>query len=396
MKPETLSILLCPVCRDRLQVTVVKAVTRNDRLRDGIIQCVGCKQSFPVLNWVPRLLPNHALTVDEHRALEAMNLQSDTNPSVVEEERLDSAELQQQLEERMRKKLYPSDLSDKLRERQEEDVDYRLRHNKEKGKFLRTANAYLGYTPSRILDVGGGQGGALATFNQYFNPEMAVLLDIDPDWVEMAWLLDPDTDVIRADATRMPLADGCMDFVFSSATLEHIEDWKSAVHEMVRVGNQGLLCYNPNAGFPYDFGHLDTPLVTWFPKSIALKVAHFFHRLRRTGRTLDSIRAELAATFYIHRRAVVRELTLCGVEVDNAFGEFMKQTVQESYHIRGRRIFSFFRLHPNLLAVFTKALVLIGAEPNVYLFYRRREKNQEDARQKGKRYPSADKKRLSP
>jgi hypothetical protein len=115
-------------------------------------------------------------------------------------------------------------------------------------------------------------------------------------------------------------------------------------------------------------------------------VAHFFHRLRRTGRTLDSIRYELSRTFYIHRRAVVRELTRCGVKVDNAFGEFMKQTVQEGYHIRGERFLSFFQRHPNLLAVFTKALVLIGAEPNVYLFYRRCEKIQEDTRQKGKRY----------
>jgi len=372
MKPETLSVLRCPVCRDHLQVTAVKAVTRDNRLRDGIIQCMGCRQSFPVLNWVPRLLP--ALTLDEHRALEAMNLQSNATPCVVEEERLDAAALQQHLEERIRAKMNPSALPDKLRARQERDVDYRLRHNREKEKFIRTADAYLGYTPSRILDVGGGQGGVLTAFDKYYKPEMAVLLDIDPDWVEMAWLLDPDTDVIRADATRMPFTDGCMDFVFSSATLEHIEDWKSAVHEMVRVGNQGLLCYNPNAGFPYDFGHLDTPLVTWLPRSIALKLAYFFHCLRRTGRTLDSIRTELAGTFYIHRRAVVRELIRCRVEVDNAFGEFMKQTVQENYHMRGGRILSFFKNHPTLLAVFTKALVLMGAEPNVYLFYRHREK----------------------
>jgi hypothetical protein len=168
-----------------------------------------------------------------------------------------------------------------------------------------------------------------------------------------------------------------MDFVFSSATLEHIEDWRSAVQEMVRVGNQGLLCYNPNAGFPYDFGHLDTPLVTWLPKRIALKVAYFYHRLRRTGRSLDSIRTELAGTFYIHRRAVVRELISCGVEVDNAFGEFMRQTVGEHYHMRGKRMFSFFQRHPNLLALLTKALVRIGVEPNVYLFYRRRKENPE-------------------
>lgn len=373
-----LSVLRCPVCRNRLQRTVVKAVTRNDRLRDGILRCVGCRESFPVLNWVPRLLSSDALTEEEHRALEEMSLPGRTIPCVVEEERLDAAALQQHLEEKIRPELNLSDLPDNLRERLERDIDYRLHHNKEKEKFIRTAQAYLDYTPSRILDVGGSRGGALTAFDKHFKPEMALLLDIDPDCVEVAWLLDPDTDVIRADATRMPLADSCIDFVFSSATLEHIKDWKSAVHEMARVGKQGLLCYNPNAGFPHDFGHLDAPLVTWLPRSVVPQMAYFFHRLRRTGRTFDSICVELATTFYIHRRAVVRELTRCGVEVDNAFGEFMKQTVQENYHIRGRRILSFFQRHPNLLAVFSKVLVLVGAEPNAYLFYRRREKKKED------------------
>lgn len=380
MKPKTLSVLICPICRGRLQVTLVKAVTRDDRLRDGVIQCVGCSQAFPVLNWVPRLLPYPTLTRDEHQVLAAMSGQGNTTPHIVEEERLNDAELQQYLEARNRPKVNPSDLPDKLRKRLERDIDYRLNHIKEKAKFIRTAQAYLDDTPSRILDIGGGRGGALTAFDKYFKPEMAVLLDIDPDYVEAAWLLDPDTDVIRADATRIPLADGCMDFVFSSATLEHIEDWKSAVHEMVRVGNQGLLCYNPNAGFPHDFGHLDSPLVTWLPRKIVPKMAHFFHRLRRTGRTIESIYVELASTFYIHRKAVVRELTLCGVEVDNAFGEFMKQTVQESYHIRGRRLFSFFKRHPNLLTAFSKALVSIGAEPNVYLFYRTLSRNKEDVK----------------
>ncbi len=370
MKPKTLSILICPICRGRLQVTVVKAVTRDDRLRDGIIQCVGCRQHFPVLNWVPRLLPYPALTGDEQWALEEMNRLGNTAPRVVEEERLGDAELQQLMEERNRPQVNPSDLPDKLRKRLERDIDYRLHHVMEKEKFIRTARAYLDDIPSRILDVGGGRGGALTAFDKCFKPELAILLDIDPDCVEVAWLLDPDTDVIRADATSIPLADNCMDFIFSSATLEHIEDWKGAIHEMVRVGKRGLLCYNPNAGFPHDFGHLDSPLVPWLPRRTIPTMAHFFHRLRRTGRTIESIRIELASTFYIHRKAVVRELTRCGAEVDNAFGEFMKHTVQDNYHIRGSRLFSFFKRHPNLLDAFAKALVMIGAEPNVYLFYR--------------------------
>jgi hypothetical protein len=293
-----------------------------------------------------------------------------TGPRMVEENRFDSVGLQEHLHKMIRTKLNPSGLPTKLRERQEQDLIYRLRYTGGEGKFIRTAQAYLDGTPTRILEIGGGQGGALTGFRKHFKPEMAILSDIDPDWVEVAWLRDPDTDVIRADATRMPLTDGCMDFVFSSATLEHIEHWERAVGDMLRIGRQGLLCYNPNAGFPYDFGHLDAPLVTWLSKNNAAKAALFFHRLRGTGRTLDSLRNQLAVTFYIHRRAVVRELEAGGAEVTNAFVEFMKQTVQENYHMRGGRILTFLKQHPRLLEVLTKALVLTGTEPNVYLFYR--------------------------
>jgi uncharacterized protein YbaR (Trm112 family) len=370
MKQKTLSVLVCPLCGKRLELVVQEAISCTGEVRDGILQCLGCRLPFPVLNWVPRLLPYEALTQDERRALEKMNRHGKTESCVVKEDRFDAAELQEHLEEMIRAKLNPADLPTKLRERQERDVTYRLCYTGGEGKFIRTAQAYLGRTPMRILEIGGGQGGTLTAFRKYFKPEMAILVDIDPDWVEIAWLRDPDTDVIRADASRMPLGDGCMDFIFSSATLEHIEKWESAVGEMVRIGSQGLLCYNPNAGFPYDFGHLDAPLVTWLPKHLAARAAFFFHCLRGTGRTLDSLRDELAVTFYIHRRAVVRELEICGAEVANAFGEFVKQTLQESYHISGGRILAFLKHHPKLLAVFTKALVLTGSEPNVYLFFR--------------------------
>ena len=372
MKPETLSVLVCPLCGERLEVAVRKAVAVTGQLCHGILQCLDCQLSFPILNWVPRLLPHESLTEDERSALELLRRHGTADPSVVKEDRFEAEELQENLEAMIRAKLKPSSLPAKLRERQEQDVAYRLHHTGEKGKFIRTTQAYLESAPRRILEVGGGQGGALTAFREHFKPELAILLDIDPDWVEVARLRDPDTDVIRGDATRMPFADGCMEFIFSSATLEHIERWQNAIREMVRVGKQGLICYNPNAGFPYDFGHLDSPLATWLPKNLAARAAFLFHCLRGTGRSLESLRDELAVTFYIHRRDVVHELESCGAEVANAFGEFMKQTMQEGYHIRGESIIALLRRHPELLTFFSKAMVLAGAEPNVYLIYQSR------------------------
>ena len=407
MRPETLKIIRCVVCAAPLQVAARRAVSPEGRLRDGLLRCRDCGALYPIVGWVPRLLPEAELTAEERVHLESMRrteVMANENatatvggtagapasarasgpvgpaapsipvvPRLAPEERLSESELRAKMEERVRAKLVFDDAPEKLRRRAELDVAYRVYHTEDKGKFIRTARAHLTRPPRRILDVGGGQGGGLTAFRLEFRPELAMLLDLDAEWVELAWLRDPDTEVIRADATRMPLADASFDLMFSTATLEHIPDWRSAVREMVRVSAEGLLCYNPNAGFPYDAGHLDAPFVTWLPKAPAAYVALLWHRLRATGRSLQSIRSELEVTHYVHRARVVRQLRRSGAEVKNALGEFLKQTVQDQYHLRGGRLIRFLRDHPGWRGLLVNAFIRTGTEPNVYLYYRRRE-----------------------
>jgi hypothetical protein len=289
----------------------------------------------------------------------------------VDEGSITGADYRTRIESRVRSKILHQEMPPKLRARAERDVEYRIEHTDQKDKFVKTAESFLTGSPGSILDLGGGQGGALTAFRKEFGAERSVLLDIDDEWVELAWLRDPETEVIRGDATQMPFRPGTFDLLFTQATLEHIEDWRTAVAEMCRVSSEGLLCYNPNGRFPYDMGHLDAPFVTWLPKGPAAHVALAYHRIRRTGRSMQSIQSELQVTHYRPRATVARELRRLGCEVSNALGEFLRHSAEDPYHLYGGRLMRTFRERPWTRVAFTRALLLSGAEPNVYLYYRK-------------------------
>jgi ubiquinone/menaquinone biosynthesis C-methylase UbiE len=318
---------------------------------------------------VPRLIDPGQFTQSEREMLNAG--EAAPAPAVVEEERLSPEEIEGRIRRLVLDKVAYKGKSEKLRARAEMDVEYRVAHTAEKGKFVKTAEHYLSSPPGTVLDLGGGQGGTLSAFREHFKPETAVLLDIDPEWMEVAWLRDPDTEVIRGDANQMPFKDGAIDFMVSTATLEHLPQWRSSLEEIARVSRQGLLCYGPNGLFPYDFGHVDTPFVTWLPNGPAAIITLIWHRLRRTGRTFESMKRELAETYYIPRPTVSRLLRRSGLNVKNAFSEFLKHSVQEGYHPRAGRLKRMLYRYPWLRRAFSGLLAFIGMEPNVYLFYRR-------------------------
>jgi SAM-dependent methyltransferase/uncharacterized protein YbaR (Trm112 family) len=370
MKIETLELLQCPGCTGQLEVAQRLEHSAAGAIKRGVLGCASCAARYPILDWIPRILPPSQLTPPEVETVSAAAARSPADPQVVKEERLSPEEFRSVVEARVRAREPQDFSSDKMRDRFERDVAYLVEHTEEKGKFVRTAATYLGRHPRRIVEIGGGQGGTLSAFREHYRPGTALAVDLDPTWVELARLRDPDTEIVRGDATRLPLRDGCMDFLCSVAMLEHVPDWRSAVSEMLRVSGEGLLSYNPNAGFPYDAGHLDAPLVTWLPKNLAAEVAYASHRLRGTGRSRESIRAELAVTYYRHRLTVARELRSHHVQVINAFGEFLRQTIQDDYHLRAGRALRLLRRYPWIREAIAFALVSTGTEPNVYLYYR--------------------------
>jgi len=91
-------------------------------------------------------------------------------------------------------------------------------------------------------------------------------------------------NVFCAAGENVPLPESSFDLVFSHEVLEHVQDDKKAIREMVRVLKPGgrivLLC--PNRGYPFEtHGHYwkgkyhfgNTPLINWLPRSLRNKLA---------------------------------------------------------------------------------------------------------------------------
>jgi len=93
----------------------------------------------------------------------------------------------------------------------------------------------------RVLDVGCGNGAALIHLARAFRLE-ATGVDIDPDQIQVAAQGAngrEGTTFLVSDATKLPLADGGFDIVYTNKTTHHVADWPNAIAEMARVLRPG-------------------------------------------------------------------------------------------------------------------------------------------------------------
>lgn len=55
MKRDLMDILVCPLCRSELDLTVSKE--EEDEIVDGSLKCKACGETYPIENTIPNLLP---------------------------------------------------------------------------------------------------------------------------------------------------------------------------------------------------------------------------------------------------------------------------------------------------------------------------------------------------
>jgi SAM-dependent methyltransferase len=109
-------------------------------------------------------------------------------------------------------------------------------------------------------------------------------LDIEAEHLELAAHNVPQGRYTLAAGEQMPYADGAFDLVLSHEVLEHVQDDRAAVAEMVRVLRPGgrAVVFVPNRLYPfethgiywqgvYHFGNV--PLVNWLPASLRNRLA---------------------------------------------------------------------------------------------------------------------------
>jgi SAM-dependent methyltransferase len=334
---------------------------------EGVLSCAGCGRAYPVLDAIPRLCPEPAPS--ESAALERL---AATAEPVLERLPAPPADPYAKIEELVRAKSALSrEAGEYARQRTENDVRFRVRECEKQDKYANTLRRHFDRRPGTLLDVGGGQGGLIKCLSERFQPALAILVDYDLEWAEVTRLRCPDVEVVKADATRLPLRSDAIDLVVSQAVLEHVEAYDAALDELARVTRGTLLLsWGPTRFSAYDLAHLDAP-ITLLPKAVGRQVAFLWHRLRRTGITMRAIDDGLRTTFYISTPHVRRRLARHG-RVRNVFAEFMAFSLQSDYafNLQGAR--EFLRRHPALASLLLRAIAALHVEPNGYFVMEKR------------------------
>jgi uncharacterized protein YbaR (Trm112 family) len=55
MRKDMMEILVCPVCKGTLTLTIDKE--NKDEVIDGSLACAHCKETYPISESIPNLLP---------------------------------------------------------------------------------------------------------------------------------------------------------------------------------------------------------------------------------------------------------------------------------------------------------------------------------------------------
>ena len=64
MRKDMMEILVCPVCKGTLTLTIEKEA--NDEIVSGSLHCAACNETYPIKDSIPNLLPP-----DLRRAMES-------------------------------------------------------------------------------------------------------------------------------------------------------------------------------------------------------------------------------------------------------------------------------------------------------------------------------------
>ncbi len=125
----------------------------------------------------------------------------------------------------------------------------------------------------RVLDNGCGVGMYLHRFAWW--AQLAVGLEYEGPRARQA--LSPVSPTVQAAGEALPFPENTFDLILSHEVIEHVQDDRKAVAEMIRVLKPGgrLLLFCPNRGYPFEthgifwrgryiFGNI--PLVNYLPR----------------------------------------------------------------------------------------------------------------------------------
>jgi SAM-dependent methyltransferase len=113
------------------------------------------------------------------------------------------------------------------------------------GGFLGALDGLLdGMQPSRILEIGVGEGVVMARVRERFPDATIIGLDLPDHSLADEWR-ELGLSCLFGDATSLPFADGTFDLVLAIEVLEHVPNPDRALSELERVGTGALIASVP-------------------------------------------------------------------------------------------------------------------------------------------------------
>ncbi len=140
---------------------------------------------------------------------------------------------------------------------------------------LDLAQKYVNFKDKKILDAGCGIGMFMEQFSKLTSDVYG--FEYDPRKVEIARKKFKHVEV--AGAEDIPFEDNTFDIIWFHEVLEHVNDDKKSIQELIRVLKPGgkMILFTPNRAWPfethgifwkgkYKFGNI--PMVTWLPNKL--------------------------------------------------------------------------------------------------------------------------------
>lgn len=90
-----------------------------------------------------------------------------------------------------------------------------------------------------VLEIGCGSGHATKAISSTYGASRAIGVDLDDRLIQRATKNQGSALFAVADANHLPFPDSSFDVVAEFAAFHHVEDWRSAVKEAVRVLRPG-------------------------------------------------------------------------------------------------------------------------------------------------------------
>ena len=102
----------------------------------------------------------------------------------------------------------------------------------------------------RILENGCGVG----MYVEHISPLSSKVIGLEYDFERAVEARQNSTQIINAAGESLPLPSGTFDLILSHEVLEHVQDDRAAIREMVRVLKPGgrAIIFSPNRGYPFE------------------------------------------------------------------------------------------------------------------------------------------------